>query len=55
MAVAHIAKCTQSTGNPVRRVLDSALFEIKPVTHNENLIWKVIILFITGCSQLTYT
>jgi len=55
MAVAYIVNCTQSTSNPVRRLLDSVLFEMKHVMHNETFIWKVIILFITGCSQLTYT
>ena len=46
MAVAYIANCTQSTANLVRRVLDSVLFEIKPVMHKETFYLEDYYYFI---------
>ena len=41
-----LENCTQSTGNPVRRVLGSVLVDIYPVILNELFIWKIIIMII---------
>jgi hypothetical protein len=51
MAVAYIANCTQSTGNPVRM---SVPIEIQPVTLDENISKIVNIIIIIKNFHVRY-